>query len=85
MNPKYNIGNIVKVFEYYNDMIVKDVYCGLIVDVVCHKLSMFESDNPLYIYHILPNNENSTRLGVQTAEEFAVEALDEKQPRRAIT
>lgn len=84
MNPKYNIGNIVKVFEYYNDMIVKDAYHGLIVDVVCHKLSMHESDNPLYIYHVLPNTESPTRMGVQTAEEFAIESLDAAQSWRTI-
>ena len=84
MNPKYNIGNIVKVFEYYNDMIVKDAYHGLVVDIVCHKFSIHESNSPLYIYHILPNIENPSRVGVQIAEEFAIESLDVVPNRRTI-
>mgnify|MGYP001415560176 CR=1 FL=1 len=75
MSPKYKIGNIVKVFEYYNDMIVKDAYHGLIVDVACYKLPMESSMKPIYIYHVLPSDVTPSRLGVQTAEEFAIEPI----------
>ena len=76
MNPKYNIGNIVKVFEYYHDEIVRDAYYGLIVDIVHHRLEMHGNPKDFYIYHILPNNENHHRRGVQTAEEFALEQME---------
>ena len=74
MEAKYNIGEMVKVYEYYAEGdIVRDVYYGLIVDTTAHR---FEGGCH-FIYHILPNNENNTKnKTIQTAEEFAVERLE---------
>jgi hypothetical protein len=71
MEPKYNIGDIVKVFEFYSEMIVKDVYHGLIVDVDYFPIGA----DGIFIYNILPNESTTDRRGVQTAEEFAIEEL----------
>ena len=49
MAHKFKIGEIVKVYEYYADMIVKDYYFGVIVDVDEYR---FER-GPHYIYRLL--------------------------------
>ena len=72
MNPKHKIGEVVKVYEYYADMIPKSTYFGLIVDVSAYR---FEGGCN-FIYHILPNEERQGLNGVQTAEEFAIEAME---------
>ena len=72
MSPKFNVGEIVKVFEYYNEGIVKDTYNGLIVSV--KKIGAI-TGKPIYIYSILPNEDGRGRTGVQTAEQFAIEEL----------
>ena len=72
MDPKYHIGQIVKVYDYYADMIVKDVFYGLIIDVKSHNIF---SDNrgPTHVYSILPGNKHSK---IQIAEEFAIETAE---------
>jgi hypothetical protein len=72
MIPKHKIGEVVKVYEYYADMIPKDTYFGLIVDVNEYR---FEGGCH-FIYHILPNEEREGRRRVQTAEEFAIEGME---------
>lgn len=73
MKAKYKIGEIVKVYEYYADEIIKDVYYGLIVDVSPYR---FEGGCH-FIYHILPNEGKDTRAKrIQTAEEFAIERVE---------
>ena len=70
MSPKFNVGEIVKVFEYYADgEIVKDVYHGVVLSI----RPIANWNPPLYVYSILPNEEGRDRCGVQTAEEFAIE------------
>jgi hypothetical protein len=74
MKPKHKIGQVVKVYEYYSDMIVRNAYYGLIVDVASFR---FEGGCH-FIYHVLPNEDNNLvrTSGIQTAEEFAIEALE---------
>jgi len=74
MEPKYKIGEIVKVYEYYADEIIKDVYYGLIVDAKPYR---FEGGCN-FIYHILPNEAKNRRddKRIQTAEEFAIERVE---------
>ena len=69
MDPKYHIGQIVKVYDYYADMIVKDVFYGLVVGV---KSYTFNQQPLNHVYSILSDDE---RTGVKTAEEFAVETV----------
>ena len=72
MKPKYKIGEIVKVYEYYADGdIVKEVYHGLIVDRTIHDLAGMGTH---VIYDILPNDEK--RPSIERAEEFALESLE---------
>jgi len=72
MDPKYRIGQIVKVYDYYADMIVKDVFYGLIIDVKSHDI--FSDDRgPTHVYSILPDAKHSK---IQLAEEFAIEHLE---------
>ena len=73
MAHKFKIGEIVKVYEYYADMIVKDYYFGVIVDVDEYR---FER-GPHYVYRLLPNDEKVGRVGIQTAEEFAIEEIQQ--------
>ncbi len=84
MAHKFKIGEIVKVYEYYADMIVKDYYFGVIVDVDEHHWSSELTsglgqaiNSPTYIYHLLPNEQKVGRTGVQTAEEFAIEEIQQ--------
>jgi hypothetical protein len=73
MKPKYKIGEIVKVYEFYADEIVRDVYYGLIVDAKPYR---FEGGCH-FIYHVLPNEPNDRRgKRIQTAEEFAIERVE---------
>ena len=73
MKAKYKIGEVVKVYEYYADEIVRDVYYGLIVDVSPYR---FEGGCN-FIYHILPNEVKDTHdKRIQTAEEFAIERVE---------
>ena len=76
MEPKHKIGQLVKVYEYYAEGdIVRGVYYGLIVDVNPYR---FEGGCH-FIYHVLPNDADDRRVdgtGIQTAEEFALEALE---------
>ena len=70
MNPKYKVGELVKVFEYYADGdIVKGVYRGLIVGLDVFK---WNSSSHSVIYKILPND----RTEIDTAEEYAIEPLE---------
>lgn len=71
MGPKYKVGEVVKVFEYYADMIAKDWYYGLIIDVVYHSIGA----DGIFIYNILPDEGDMKRQGIQTAEEFAIEEV----------
>jgi len=71
MEAKYKIGEIVKVYEYYADEIIKDAYYGLIVNATAHR---FEGGCH-FIYHILPNDETRPKK-IQTAEEFALERVE---------
>ncbi len=73
MKPKYHIGQIVKVYDYYHDMIVKDVFYGLIIDVKSHKFSFGTQNKTTHVYSILPDGKHSK---IQTAEEFAVEGIE---------
>jgi len=82
MAHKFKIGEIVKVYEYYADMIVKDCYFGVIVDVDEYTWSRElttglgqETNSATYIYRLLPNEEKVGRVGIQTAEEFAIEEI----------
>jgi len=77
MKPKYKIGQVVKVFEYYAEGdIIKAVYYGLIVDVDSHCFSReYSPDSQHYIYHVLPNETANDRNGIQMAEEFAIEGI----------
>ena len=72
MSPKFKIGEIVKVYEYYADgYIVRDVYFGVVlgVDTYGHTFG-----TPSHIYSILPNDDNNRIVrGIQTAEEYAIE------------
>ncbi len=71
MSPKFKIGKIVKVYEFYSDGdIVRDVYFGVIVDVKTYNHTF---SSPSHIYSILPNTTASNRRGVQSAEEYAIE------------
>ena len=79
MQPKYEIGEIVKVYEYYQEMIVKNVYRGLIVGVTPFILGDSGSA-PLYIYQILPD-QDATGVSpgeIQAAEEFAIDPVEEE-------
>jgi|TARA_B110000196_G_C21060848_1_gene622323 hypothetical protein len=77
MKSKYEIGQVVKVFEYYAEGdIVKDVYHGLIVDIDKHRFPRKDSVHNHYIYHVLPNSVADHRTtGIQLAEEFAIEEI----------
>ncbi len=71
MSPKFRIGEVVKVYEYYADgYIVRDAYFGVIVDVETYGHTF---SSPSHIYSILPNTTGRNRRGVQTAEEYAIE------------
>lgn len=71
MSPKFKIGEIVKVYEYYADgYIVKDAYFGVVLSVKTYGHTF---SSPSHIYSILPNTNARDRRGVQTAEEFAIE------------
>ncbi len=70
MDPKYKIGQIVKVYDYYADMIVKDYFYGLIVEVKTYEQF---SKSRLHVYSILPDGKHKK---IQTAEEFAIDPLE---------
>jgi len=70
MSPKYKIGQIVKVYDYYADMIVRDYFYGLIVEVKTYQQL---SKNNFHVYSILPDGKHKT---IQTAEEFAIDPLE---------
>lgn len=75
--PKFEKGQMVRVFNYYNDMIVKDSYCGLIIGM--KKLPRaLNPEIPCYIYSILPDG-NAGHTNVQTAEEFAIDPIKEEE------
>ncbi len=79
MQPKYKIGEIVKVYEYYQEMIVKNVYRGLVVGVTPFILGE-PGSAPLYIYQIL-SDQDATGVSpgtIQSAEEFAIESVEEE-------
>tara|TARA_Y100001958_G_C21102047_1_gene451689 strand:- start:625 stop:873 length:249 start_codon:yes stop_codon:yes gene_type:complete len=77
MQPKYKIGDIVKVHEYYSEMIVRNVYRGLIVKVTPFILGE-PGSAPIYIYQILPDQDavGVSPGKIQTAEEFAIDPVD---------
>ena len=67
--PRYKIGQLVKVYEFYADGdIVKDTYRGLILNAKVHEGWAGRS---CIIYDILPNN----RQQIETAEEYAIEEI----------
>ena len=76
MSPKFKIGEVVKVYEYYADgYIVRDAYFGVIVDVETYGHTF---SSPSHIYSILPNDDNNRIApGIQTAEEYAIEGYTE--------
>ncbi len=76
MNPKHKIGQVVQVYEYLADETISGMYHGLIVDIDCHRLALHGNPRALYIYHVLPNELSNDRRGIQTAEEFAIEPLE---------
>ncbi len=73
MDPKYKIGQIVKVYDYYADMIVKDYFYGLIVEVKSYHRESTTHTGFHHIYSILPDGKHKV---IQTAEEFAIDPLE---------
>ena len=66
MGPVYEEGQIVKVFEYYQDMIIKDSFVGIIIDTKAFAIS---GSKQFYIYEVLSFKDNV----IHNAEEFAID------------
>jgi hypothetical protein len=74
MDSRYKKSDVVRVFEYYNDMIVKSSYVGIILG--CHQWSATGAfaNRKYYVYDILSLEDRS----VYTAEEFAIRSTGEE-------
>lgn len=68
MEPKYKKSQLVRVFLYYQDMIVKDSFPGMILGVETYDWTA----NPTHIYHVMSLKDNK----VHTAEEFSIDLLE---------
>ena len=68
--PKFKEGDLVDVAEYYNDMIVKSVYRGLVLGYKIHTFEHYNTD-PTIIYDLLCV-EGDKAGSVQKAEETAI-------------
>ena len=75
MGPVYEKGQIVKVFEYYHDMIVKDSFVGIIIDVKAYDIA---GSKQFYIYDVLSFDDSI----INTAEEFAIDPYGEPAHER---
>ena len=73
MDSRYKKSDVVRVFEYYNDMIVKSSYVGIILE--CREWPDISAllDHQHYTYNILSLEDNV----VYTAEEFAIRSAHE--------
>jgi hypothetical protein len=70
--PLFNTGQLVRVFTYYDDMIVHGTFTAVITGINAFQVS--QADNTHYVYDIF-SYENPM---LRTAEEFAVEPLTEE-------
>ena len=68
----FNTGQLVRVFTYYDDMIVHGTFTAVITGINAFQVS--QADNTHYVYDIF-SYENPM---LRTAEEFAVEPLTEE-------
>ena len=69
MGPKYKKSQFVRVFLYYQDMIVRDSFPAMILDVETHT---HKNLSPTHIYHVMSLKDNK----IHTAEEFAIDILE---------
>lgn len=69
--PKFEKSQIVRVFLYYHDMIVKGSFVGIILDV---KTYTPRGCSPHHIYRVMSFEDNR----VHRAEQFAIEAFSEE-------
>lgn len=72
MDESYEIGEVVYVTQYYDDMIVKERSVGLITDVDKYSwLNVHGGKTEFEIYKILDSRTNT----IVTAEKFALSKL----------
>tara|TARA_Y100000385_G_C12807259_1_gene514518 strand:- start:132 stop:365 length:234 start_codon:yes stop_codon:yes gene_type:complete len=71
----YKKSEVVRVFEYYDDMIVKNSYVGIIIECRAGPIiNSSDRNRQHYIYDVLSLEDNAVR----TAEEFAVRPINKE-------
>ena len=69
---KFSKGDLVQVVEYYNDMIAKSAYVGIVTNVKRHEIDTVSMPRATYFtYEVLDMKDNE----VKTAEDFAIDLL----------
>ena len=69
---KFSKGDLVRVVEYYNDMIAKSTYVGIVTDIKRHEIDTPNMPRTTYFtYKVLDMDDNE----VKTAEDFAIDLL----------
>ena len=71
-SPSYAIGQVVKVFTYYNDMFVRDSFTAVITGINTYHIG--QPGNVHHIYDVL--SHKCPKL--QIAEEFAIQPITEE-------
>lgn len=71
--PAYAIGQVVRVFTYYNDMIVRGSFNAVIVGINTH-----HAGHPHTTHHIYEVLSSDSSPIMQTAEEFAIRPINEE-------
>ena len=67
--PAHAIGQVVRVFTYYDDMLVRGSFTAVITGVNTYQIP--GSDTAHHIYEVL----SSDSPAIQTAEEFAIQLI----------
>jgi len=75
--PKFDVGDLVDVTEYYADLIPKSYFCGLILGFEVYHIF---GDTSTIIYTILGCTGENTDT-IQRAEEFAISLTPTEQER----
>ena len=72
MKPKFEKGQMVRVFDYYMDGIIKNSWVGLIVS---HERFPISKTTEHIIYEVLVGDGKDEGV-VKRAEEFAIDAIE---------